>query len=71
MEEEGVRNNEEFRRYQDYLDYLQGSIYQGTESDTGASVKLEKIIKWQYWLDFGDYSDYADKPKTKLEFVVE
>ena len=30
-----VRNNEEFRRYQDYLDYLQGSIYQETESGTG------------------------------------
>ena len=30
-----VRNNEEFRRYQDYLDYLQGSIYQEAESGTG------------------------------------
>ena len=49
-----VRNNEEFRRYQDYLDYLQGSIYQETESGTGNLdfkratnvniVKLKKIL---------------------------
>ena len=30
-----VRKNEEFRRHQDYLDYLQGSLYPDTESDTG------------------------------------
>ena len=39
MMESAVGDSEEFKRYQDYLDYLQGSLYQGAEYDTGYKSK--------------------------------
>ena len=40
-----VRNNEEVSRHQDYLDYLQGSLYPDTESDTGNKNQRETRLK--------------------------